>query len=247
MFTACFVVVTTVYSIFTPNKAGITQVLSVGSNRVLVGIPGISSFIQQGSLLRFALPNSRVTYLDLKGLHLAELQGQVLRLLGTLKSAFPDADIRESKPLRNTNVRMEFIPRQDMLVLLGLTQAKLNCHLVGAAARGLYASYRGSADRLKLFLIEFGQMFTLALFILALLMWISLKSAKLVLAVMLSMPVAILAGVINLQILNLFSTQNLDVVAMLGFIILIGWAINNTILLLTQFNQGSILGISQQN
>ena len=40
----------------------------------------------------------------------------------------------------------------------------------------LFVGYRGSADRLKIFLTEFGQMFAFALLMLALLMRLTLKS-----------------------------------------------------------------------
>ena len=109
----------------------------------------------------------------------------------------------------------------------------------------LFVGYRGSADRLRIFLGEFGKMFFVALMVLALLMRLTLKSWKLAIAVLLSMPLAIAGGMLSLRALNLFTPQNLDVISMIGFIILMGLVINNAILLANQFNESTRAGLSQ--
>jgi len=59
-------------------------------------------------------------------------------------------------------------------------------------------------------------------------MFRSLRDAVLVLV---SIPLAGVGGVAMLQILNLFVTQPLDLLTMMGFVILLGLVINNAILL----------------
>lgn len=308
-------------------------------------LPGTRVFVGQGSLLRFAMPNSRNTQLDLKGDSLENLQLAGRGLLERLQKTFPDADIREDSPLYNQSARIEFSPKQDQLIYLGMSQAQLNRQLValtdglylgrffadgdtlpfyfkgqgadhldalmqtqimvtghglvpltqlvdarmslapqslqrinrqssvslslsppdgmpvgpfveqvkaevagflaGRADKPLFVSYRGSADRLNAFLMEFGQMFIVALGILFVLMCLTLKSWRLAAAVMLSMPLAIAGGMLNLQLLNLFTIQNLDVITMIGFIILLGLVINNAILLASQYEQGMNRGLAQ--
>ena len=308
-------------------------------------LPASRAFVSQGNLLRFAMPDSRVTQLDIKGAALPVLQSVGRDLLKQLQQQFPEANIDEDTPLDNQSARIELTPKQDRLVRLGLSRAQLNRQLV-ALTDGLYlgqffaggdslpfyfkgrpaghldtlmqtqimvpghglialhqladaelvlapesllridqepsvslsltpppgvtvgafvaeveqrvaeflatdgreavfVSYRGSADRLGAFLQEFGQMLVAALVILLLLMWLTLKSWRLAVAVMLSMPLAIAGGMLNLHLLNLFTVQNLDVITMIGFIILMGLVINNGILLAGQYEHGMRRGLSQ--
>ncbi|GAA6151581.1 efflux RND transporter permease subunit [Pseudoteredinibacter isoporae] len=305
---------------------------------------GVQVFSVQGGLLRFAMPNSRVTQLDIKGADLAKLQLAGRELLTYLRKQYPDARIEEDTPLDNRATRVEFIPKQDQLIHLGITPAELNRHLLALSGGvylgdfytgsntlpfyfkaqdpayldelldteifvighgliplrqlaeasiqlapesifrvnrelatsiavtppegqamgefvdalrpsvsaymsqhhpGLHLSYRGSADKLAEFLQEFVQIFLSALAILAILMYLSLKSWKLAAAVLLSMPLAIFGGMLNLTLLNLFVPQNLDIITMIGFIILMGLVINNAILLASQFQQGLRQGLTQ--
>ncbi|WDE01508.1 efflux RND transporter permease subunit [Thalassomonas actiniarum] len=309
-------------------------------------LPGTQVFSQQGRLLRFAMPDSRSTVLDIKGDTLANLQLAGRALQSRLKEKFPQANIREASPLYNRAARIEFTPKQDQLIYFGLSQSALNRQLVALTdgiylgrfyAQGdtlpfyfkakeaehldqllkteifiaghgyqplhqlvsakmvlapqslsrinrqssislnlqppenmpvgpfiervklevdafllsqnkqqLFVDYRGSADRLSAFLQEFGQMFLLSLVILTLLMYLTLKSWSLAFAVIASMPLAIAGGMFNLQLLNIFSVQNLDVITMIGFIILMGLVINNAILLAGQYDQALKHGLSQQ-
>ncbi len=54
---------------------------------------------------------------------------------------------------------------------------------------------------------------------------------------MLSLPIALIGGMLALNTVNLFTYQPLDVISMMGFIILIGLVINNAILFVGHFNE----------
>jgi multidrug efflux pump subunit AcrB len=112
---------------------------------------------------------------------------------------------------------------------------------------GLNISYRGSADRLALFLQEFVNMFIFSMLILLFLLWLSLSSWKLACSVLLSMPIAFVGGMLSLKAINLVVPQNLDVITMIGFIILMGLVINNAILLASKYQQGISQGQGQQD
>ena len=109
----------------------------------------------------------------------------------------------------------------------------------------LHSNLRGSADQLSIFIKSFLQMFIFSILILLFLLWLSLNSWKLALAVVLSMPLALAGGMIFLQVLNLFVNQALDIITMIGFIILLGLVINNAILLATKFKTGINNNLSQ--
>ena len=313
---------------------------------IVSGFAGTQVFSFQGSLLRFALPNSRDTQLDIGGDNLANLQLAGRDLLERLQEHFPEANISEGSPLYNQAARIEFTPKHDNLAYYGLSQAKLNNYLVAFTdgvylgrfyAEGdtlpfyfkardsrhidellkiqvmieghglqplsqlveakmtlapssllrvnreasvslnltppdnmpvgpfveevkelvsdflqehnnnaIFVSYRGSADRLSAFLNEFAEMFIVALFILVMLMYLTLKSMRLAIAIILSMPLAIAGGMLNLQLLNLFTNQNLDIITLIGFIILLGLVINNAILLAAEYDNGLSKGYTQQ-
>lgn len=97
--------------------------------------------------------------------------------------------------------------------------------------------FRGSADRLDAAMQAMAQNFVIAIVILFLLMTALFKSARDSLLVLLTMPIALVGGVLALNFLNLFVFQSLDLLTMIGFIILLGLVVNNAILLVEQFRQ----------
>ncbi|WP_299002560.1 efflux RND transporter permease subunit [uncultured Shewanella sp.] len=111
---------------------------------------------------------------------------------------------------------------------------------------GLYVAYQGQAGELDSFLSEFLLTFLVSLLVLFLLMRIALASWLFATAVMLSMPLALAGGMLSLNLINVFMPQNLDVITMIGFIILMGLVINNAILLISEFKVGMEAGLMQQ-
>ncbi|WP_298774706.1 efflux RND transporter permease subunit [uncultured Shewanella sp.] len=112
---------------------------------------------------------------------------------------------------------------------------------------GLYVAYQGQAGELDNFLSEFLLTFLVSLLVLFLLMRIALASWLFATAVMLSMPLALAGGMLSLNVINVFMPQNLDVITMIGFIILMGLVINNAILLISEFKAGMEEGLMQQD
>jgi multidrug efflux pump subunit AcrB len=91
--------------------------------------------------------------------------------------------------------------------------------------------YAGDAGSLETALADMRVNISLALLVLFLLMAALFRSAKDSLLVMLTVPLASLGGVLGIRFLNLFTPQTLDMLTMVGFIILLGAAVNNAILL----------------
>ncbi len=106
-------------------------------------------------------------------------------------------------------------------------------------------AYRGTADRLE---EAFGTMrvnlvtAAIVLFLILAAMFRSLWDALLV---MLSMPLAIAGGIVALRVLNLFTTQAMDLLTTIGFLILLGLVVNNAILLVMQTRTGQRNGLPQ--
>lgn len=92
----------------------------------------------------------------------------------------------------------------------------------------------GSADRLDAVISTMAGNFGLALGVLFMLMAAMFRSLRDSLFVMLALPMAVFGGVLGLRALGLFTTQSLDLLSMIGFIMLLGMVINNAILLVAQ-------------
>lgn len=106
--------------------------------------------------------------------------------------------------------------------------------------------YRGTADRLAGAVTEMGQNFVLAVLILGLIMAAMFRSVIDSLIVLLVMPLAVVGGVISLQVLNLFTYQALELLTMVGFIIMLGLVVNNAILLVHQTRAAERDGLSRR-
>jgi len=86
----------------------------------------------------------------------------------------------------------------------------------------------------------------LAIAILYLLMSALFRSFVDSLLVILAIPLATVGGVIALQVVNLFTTQHMDLLTMIGFIILLGLVVNNAILLVHQTRIAERDGLSRR-
>lgn len=106
-------------------------------------------------------------------------------------------------------------------------------------------AYRGTADRLE---AAFGTMqvnLAIAAVVLFLVLAAMFRSPWDGALVMLSMPLAVAGGVIALRILNLFTTQAMDLLTTIGFLILLGLVVNNAILLVMQTRAGQRKGLDR--
>jgi len=106
--------------------------------------------------------------------------------------------------------------------------------------------YRGTADRLAGAVAEMGLNFVLAVLILGLIMAAMFRSVKDSMIVLLVMPLAVVGGVISLQVLNLVTYQALELLTMIGFIIMLGLVVNNAILLVHQTRAAERDGMSRR-
>jgi multidrug efflux pump subunit AcrB len=89
----------------------------------------------------------------------------------------------------------------------------------------------GSADNLSETLTAMGRVFALALVVLLLLMTVLFRSLRDSVIVLLTVPLALVGGVLGLRLLDLVKFQALDLLSMIGFVMMIGVIINHAILL----------------
>jgi multidrug efflux pump subunit AcrB len=89
----------------------------------------------------------------------------------------------------------------------------------------------GSADSLSETLTTMGRVFAMALIVLLLLMTVLFRSLRDSVIVLLTVPLALVGGVLGLRLLDLVKFQALDLLSMIGFVMMIGVIINHAILL----------------
>ena len=89
----------------------------------------------------------------------------------------------------------------------------------------------GSADSLGRTLVTMGRVFGLALFVLFLLMTALFRTVRDSAIVLLTVPLALVGGMLGLRVLGLVAFQALDLLSMIGFVMMIGVIVNHSILL----------------
>ncbi|MBS0418808.1 MAG: efflux RND transporter periplasmic adaptor subunit [Proteobacteria bacterium] len=89
----------------------------------------------------------------------------------------------------------------------------------------------GSADSLSKTLHTMSRVFGVALVVLLLLMTALFRSVRDSLIVLLTVPLALIGGVVGLRMLDVVKFQALDLLSMIGFVMMIGVIINHAILL----------------
>ena len=130
---------------------------------------------------------------------------------------------------------------------LAMIQKRVAPVLEGMMPEDGTVRYTGTADKLKSATLSLSWGFMLAVLILYLLMSSLFRSFKDSMLVILAIPLATVGGVIALSIMNLFTTQNLDLLTMIGFIILLGLVVNNAILLVYQTRNAERNGMSRRD
>ena len=106
-------------------------------------------------------------------------------------------------------------------------------------------AYRGTADRLEGAFQTMTINLAVAAVVLFLVLAAMFRSLWDGVVVMLSMPLAIAGGVVALRVLNLFTTQSMDLLTTIGFLILLGLVVNNAILLVMQTRTGLRNGLER--
>jgi len=100
-----------------------------------------------------------------------------------------------------------------------------------AFEKGITINLSGTADKLSQTLDSMSLTIAIALILVFLSLAILLESFILSLVIIIAVPLATVGGFIGLKILNFFTYQALDMLTLLGFLILIGIVVNNSILL----------------
>ncbi len=142
---------------------------------------------------------------------------------------------------------LDVTPPDDMTVEEALDQLRnvAGPQLTAILPDDVSVSYSGTADRLESAFSAMRKNLGIAAIVLLLVLAAMFRSVWDALLVMLSMPLAIAGGVVALRLLNLFTTQAMDLLTTIGFLILLGLVVNNAILLVMQTRVGQQGGLDR--
>ena len=108
-------------------------------------------------------------------------------------------------------------------------------------------SYGAAADHLDNALWSIGKNFALAVLLLFLIMAALFRSLRDSAIATIGLPLGTVGGVAALQLVGLFTFQPLDLLTMIGFIIVLGLVVNNTILLVARTRQAEAEGMTRSD
>jgi len=110
---------------------------------------------------------------------------------------------------------------------------------------GVSVQYRGSADRLEAALSTMAVNLAVAAAVLFLILAAMFRSLWDAFIVLLSIPLAVAGGILALRVMNMVTTQAMDLLTTIGFVILLGLVVNNAILLVMQTRTGQRDGLGK--
>ncbi|MFT7574696.1 MAG: HAE1 family hydrophobic/amphiphilic exporter-1 [Alphaproteobacteria bacterium] len=199
--------------------------VTIGTDRIDLMLKGLSAFnsdrlTQEIGAYPVVTPNGRIVPIS---------------ALADIKMTAGPVEIRHRERLRT--ITLEVRPSANLPLETAL--AIMRDKVVGPVTKqglppGVRLSLTGAADQLTKTWNALKINLLLAIVIVFLVMAVLFESFLLPLVILISVPVAGAGGVAGLTVLNLFQPQQLDMLTLLGFVILIGIVVNNAILLVHQ-------------
>lgn len=143
--------------------------------------------------------------------------------------------ILHKERLRTVTVRLSPAPNMPLEEAMNIVQTDVLAPVTAdGLPDGVEFRLSGTADELGKAKRELSYDLMIALVIVFLVMAIQFESFVYPLVILFSVPLATVGAVLALALLNVFTVQNLDMLTVLGFVILIGVVVNNAILLVDQ-------------
>jgi multidrug efflux pump subunit AcrB len=166
------------------------------------------------------------------------------QLIGTKQTLVPSGVYRLD---RRRTIALNFRPPKDLALsdALRIVRTEIEPQIRKALPPDGRVSYGAAASHLDNALWTMGKNFALAVLILFLIMAALFKSVKDAAIATIALPLGTVGGMASLRILGLFVFQPLDLLTMIGFIIVLGLVVNNTILLVARTRQAEAEGMTR--
>ena len=182
---------------------------------------------------------------------IANKYGHLIRIGDVAELKYDQGMMQIDHLERKRNIRLEITPPPEIPLqqAMEIIETKVVNNLKAAGQlEGVSVTIGGNADKLDQALASMQWNLLLAALIVYLLMSALFENFLYPFIIMFSVPLAAAGGLIGLTLVNwLIAPQALDIVAMLGFIILVGTVVNNAILIVHQalnnVRYGGLVGI----
>ena len=193
----------------------------------------------EGRLIELVLTSNKANVNkidDLKNLPLILKTGELVRLsqVAEINLIGVPEQIKRLSGRRVITLQLrphESISLEDAVLKLQNSVIKL---LTKDVPKGVSINLSGAASELERTWIAMKNNVMIALFVIFLLLTVLMRSFILPFVIVITVPIAGAGGVMGLVVLNQFTTQSMDMLTMLGFIILTGIVVNNSILMVEQ-------------
>jgi len=182
---------------------------------------------------------------------IANKYGHLIRIGDVAELKYDQGMMQIDHLERKRNIRLEITPPPEIPLqqAMEIIENKVVNNLKAAGQlKGVTVNIGGNADKLAQAMASMQWNLLLAAIIVYLLMSALFENFLYPFIIMFSVPLAAAGGLIGLTLVNwLIAPQALDIVAMLGFIILVGTVVNNAILIVHQalnnVRYGGLVGI----
>ena len=190
---------------------------------------------------------------ELGALPVATATGEILALgeLARVTRTAGPSNIRRIDRKRTLTLRVTPPPDMAMEVALDIIKREVAPVILENMPEDGIIKYRGTAEALDEALSSMSGSFVLAVVILYLLISALFRSFRDSLLVIMTIPMATVGGIMALRLVDLAlfakGGQNMDLLTMIGFIILLGLVVNNAILLVYRARDAEREGMSRRD
>jgi multidrug efflux pump subunit AcrB len=229
-------------------EVGMTRQALASAIRALGDGLWLGEFFHEDGRIDIYLEASTVTSPEsLTAIPLATPSGAVVPLgeLATISRSVGPQQIRRLDARRTISLGVNAPEGMALGDIIKALKEGAENELYAVLPPGASLKYAGEADSLKRAIRNLGGNFLLAVAILFLIMSALFKSVRDASLVIIALPMAAVGGIAAIRILNLATPAPLDLLGMIGFIILLGIAVNNAILLVEQTRDSERAGMGR--
>lgn len=151
-----------------------------------------------------------------------------------IKTGSSPSQIQRIDSLRTISLRINTVDDVPIGEIISVLQQNIETEILSLLPSKSTITYHGQIDGLQRAIKNLLLNFIFAIILLFLIIAAILKSALNSLLVVITIPLATFGGLVGLNILNVFHSTPLDLLGMVGFIILLGLVVNNSILIIAQ-------------
>ncbi len=173
--------------------------------------------------------------------------GEILALgdLASITRTAGPSQIARLERLRTLTLQVTLPDDIPLETGMNILQKELTPMLTEMLPDNSVVNYRGTAESLTIALKSLTNSFLLAIIILYLLISAMFQSFKDSLLVITTIPMATVGGILAIRIMDMAVGQQMDLLTMIGFIILLGLVVNNAILLVDRARMAQADGMSR--